>query len=235
MPIPVHVPGYTRISARDNVLTQLQKWIIEGTLQPAEKLSDVELAKALQVSRTPVREALQMLELQGFVELIPGKETRVSEIHRDDVFKIYPPLAMLEGFNAQEATRRVTPSLLDRLKSINQEFRHALDVHNALEAMEWDRQFHGLIAKTADNPYVMTFTKTLHMHASRLEYLFFRDLLVPAHMSENEHDAIDELSLRLAFTRPRRGVPRSPSEVPGSVTYACEPLASHVLCRSPQA
>ena len=68
-------PG--RISAKSLVLNQLQTWIIEGVLKPNEKINDGELAEALGVSRTPVREALQILELSGLVEMVPGQKRKL--------------------------------------------------------------------------------------------------------------------------------------------------------------
>ena len=56
-----------RTTAKLHAFNQLQQWIIDGTLQPDEKLNDIELAQALGVSRTPIRESLQLLESQGFV------------------------------------------------------------------------------------------------------------------------------------------------------------------------
>ncbi|MHB1684167.1 MAG: GntR family transcriptional regulator [Bacilli bacterium] len=190
MPIPSNIERYTRSSTRDKVLAQLQRWVIEGTLKPGEKLYDVELAEAMQVSRTPIREAFQIMEHQGFVDLIPGKETRVTRIDKEDVFKIYPPLAMLESLNAQEATTRVNFSALEELKKINHEFRQALEERNSFEAMELDRHFHSVIAEVAENPYVTSFTNILHMHASRLKYIFFQHLILPAYMSVDEHEMI---------------------------------------------
>ena len=64
--------------AKSLVLNQLQDWIIEGVLKPDEKINDGELAEALGVSRTPVREALQILELSGLVEMVPGQKQNCS-------------------------------------------------------------------------------------------------------------------------------------------------------------
>lgn len=66
-----------RVSAKSLVLNQLQGWIIEGVLKPNEKINDGELAEALGVSRTPVREALQILELSGLVEMVPGQKQKL--------------------------------------------------------------------------------------------------------------------------------------------------------------
>ena len=73
MPIPVDHTRPVRVSAKESAHLQLQQWIIDGTLQPGEKLVDTELAEALNLSRTPIREALQLLEVQGFIEMFLGE------------------------------------------------------------------------------------------------------------------------------------------------------------------
>lgn len=77
MPIPQNYKKQGRVSAKSLVLNQLQDWIIEGVLKPDEKINDGELAEALGVSRTPVREALQILELSGLVEMVPGQKQKL--------------------------------------------------------------------------------------------------------------------------------------------------------------
>ena len=66
MPIPQTAIPLPRVSAKENVFSTVQDWIISGTLRPGEKIVDTELAKIFSVSRTPVREALQMLSEQPF-------------------------------------------------------------------------------------------------------------------------------------------------------------------------
>lgn len=82
MPIPSNISKPVRQTAKTIALEQIQKWIVEGILAPGEKINDDELAKALGISRTPVREALQLLAVQGFVEMSPGRETRISQIEK---------------------------------------------------------------------------------------------------------------------------------------------------------
>ncbi|KUP35527.1 hypothetical protein AU385_06510 [Bacillus halotolerans] len=107
MPIPSNAPKPKRQTAKKLAFEQIQKWIVEGVLVPGEKLNDDALAKALGVSRTPVREALQLLEMQGFVEMSPGKETRISQIEKNDVFKVYPPMASLQSAAAELAIENI--------------------------------------------------------------------------------------------------------------------------------
>lgn len=90
MPIPINHSRPKRKSAKENAFNQIQQWIIEGTLKPGEKLNDSELAEALGVSRTPIRESLQLLEVQGFVKMYPGKATQVTEVKKESIKDLLP-------------------------------------------------------------------------------------------------------------------------------------------------
>jgi DNA-binding GntR family transcriptional regulator len=70
MPLPKKVSSSSKLNAKDRVYQQLRAWIITGTLAPQEKISDQAIAALFGVSRTPVREALQLLATQEFVEMI---------------------------------------------------------------------------------------------------------------------------------------------------------------------
>ena len=70
---------------------------------PGEKLNDTELAAALGVSRTPIRESLQLLEVQGFVKMFPGKATQVTEVRKESITELLPPLAALQALSAELA------------------------------------------------------------------------------------------------------------------------------------
>ena len=85
MPIPQIKPGSSQKSARAQVYRQLQDWIVDGTMQPGERISDQDVAEYFSVSRTPVREALQLLSEQGFVRVEPSRGTHVSSLDRKSV------------------------------------------------------------------------------------------------------------------------------------------------------
>ncbi|PRX42173.1 DNA-binding GntR family transcriptional regulator [Planifilum fimeticola] len=190
MPIPKDAPKMERISAKQRALEQIQRWIIEGTLRPGEKILDCELAEALGVSRTPVREALQILEMQGFVEMHPGSATRVTPIRREDVYKIYPPLAALEATAAELAADRVTEEDIRSLRLTNEKFADALGKKSFYEALILDEQFHQTILEAADNPYLTSFITTLQMHVRRFKYVFIRRAVVSPGRSIEEHAMI---------------------------------------------
>jgi DNA-binding GntR family transcriptional regulator len=206
VPIPGELEKYRRVSAKDRVLRLLQEWITDGTLQPGEKIVDGELAEAIGVSRTPVREALQMLELQGFVEMKPGKETRVTGLSRRDATHLYPTLAALESLAAEGAAGQITPETLALLKKYNEEFAQAIRDQDRKRALEWDERFHRSIVETAANPYISDFTTVLQLHIKRLKFVFFGSSMVPAQVSVTEHrEIIEALELRDG-ARAARGV-----------------------------
>ena len=89
MPIPVKKESLPRTTAKERIYTTLRQWIIDGTLEPDERLNDVELAQYFAVSRTPVREALQLLREQKLVNVVPSSGTYVAPIDLQDMRYVY--------------------------------------------------------------------------------------------------------------------------------------------------
>ncbi|WP_459501397.1 GntR family transcriptional regulator [Bacillus sp. C1] len=191
MPIPQNYRKQERVSAKSLVLHQLQNWIIEGVLQPNEKIHDGELAEALGVSRTPVREALQVLELSGLVEMVPGQKTKIAPIKLEDISVMYETIAGLHTIVGKQAIHQIKEANLIRLSEINEAFRTAIDEKNSKQALHLDIQFHNTIVSIAKNPYIEPFLANIQLHVLRLEYLFFQNF-IPARQSIEEHKLIIE-------------------------------------------
>lgn len=170
MPIPSDMSKPVRKTAKLHAYHQLLNWIIDGTLQPEEKLNDIELAQALGVSRTPIRESLQLLESQGFVTMQPGRATQVTPVQKDDINHLLPPLASLQALATELAAPHMTDEIIAELESTNQQFADALKAKNFTEALRIDEQFHQLIIDTANNPYISQIVEMLQAHVRRLFY-----------------------------------------------------------------
>ncbi len=190
MPVPKNFVSPARMSAKERAFSQIQRWIIDGTLQPGEKLIDAELAESLSVSRTPIREAFQLLEVQGLVSTHPGKETKVKEIEKDDIFKMYSTMAALQALAAEVTAKVIVPEQIEQLRAINLEFASAINSGQAYQAMEADEQFHNLIVELADNPYVASFSASLQIHIRRFKYVFLKQPITATQASVDEHDLI---------------------------------------------
>lgn len=189
MPVPQNYKKPGRVSAKSLVLNQLQDWIIEGVLQPDEKINDGELAEALGVSRTPVREALQILELSGLVEMVPGQKTKIALIKLEDVSIIYETMAGLHSIIGKQALQKITAADIKLLSEINNSFQQSIEEKNSKRALQLDIQFHNTITFIAKNRYIEPFLENMQLHVLRLEYLFFQNF-VPASQSIEEHHSI---------------------------------------------
>lgn len=190
MPIPTNYEKPKRLTAKENAFQQIQQWIIDGTLQPEEKLNDNELAKALGVSRTPVRESLQLLEVQGFVEMFPGKATQVTQVKKDDIKELLPPFAALQALAAELAIPHLTDETIELLEQTNEKFATAIHENRAFDALKIDETFHQIIGDAANNIYVKSMAANLHAHVRRL---FFHNSIVLTEKSIEEHREIIQL------------------------------------------
>ncbi|MFD0710450.1 GntR family transcriptional regulator [Paenibacillus sp. GCM10027626] len=190
MPIPTNYETPVRTSAKDRALSQLQKWIIDGTLQPDEKLNDAELAAALGVSRTPVREALQLLEVQGLVQMYPGKDTRVTTIDKEMIGKLYATLGALHALAAETAAQLIEPGQIEQLRELNAAFARAIKAKDIYQALEYDEEFHNLIVELSDNPYTVSFCSSLQMHIRRFKFVFLKQPLGQTMAAAEEHEQI---------------------------------------------
>ena len=121
MPIPAEQKPMVRTTARERVYKTLQQWIVNGTLLPEERLNDVELARYFSVSRTPVREALQMLAEQKLVKMVPSSGTFVAPIDLKDMAYVYELLGGLQSYAIELGIDRITKEQLNILQHINEE------------------------------------------------------------------------------------------------------------------
>ncbi|WP_438311667.1 GntR family transcriptional regulator [Sporosarcina sp. FA9] len=190
MPIPINHVKPKRQTAKENAFDQLQQWIIDGTLEPGEKLVDVELASALGVSRTPIRESLQLLEVQGFVKMYPGKATQVTEVHKETIKDLLPPLAALQALAAELVIPHQSEKMLHELEGLNEQFANAVNSKDYFSALKLDEEFHQVIVNAANNPYIHRMVASLQAHVRRL---FFHNSIVLTVGSIDEHNEIIRL------------------------------------------
>ena len=206
MPIPQTAKPLPRVSAKENVFSTVQDWIISGTLRPGEKIVDTELAKIFSVSRTPVREALQMLSEQGLVEVIPSRGTRVAEINLEDARQTYELLTELECTAVRLAFPHLDDDDLRALKDLNLHFLDTVEHGYIQEQCVSDMAFHDYIIDRAGNQYLRQYISQLLVRSTRIENLYFGED-IQQKISVEQHDkiieglAIRDLSLAEKFMR----------------------------------
>lgn len=171
MPIPPKVTEQVPKTIRERVYNELRKWIIDGTLKPEEKIYDMELATYFSTSRTPVREAIQLLADQKLIEIYPGKETIVAPIHLEEVHSLCQIAAELHVLALEFAYPHITRRELDQLKQYNQNLLRALRFGDSSAASLADNQFHNTIVTLSSNYFIQEFTRILSGHIQRLQLI----------------------------------------------------------------
>lgn len=132
MPMPVDVASIDRTLVREEVYSTLLTWIVDGMLEPGERLRDYDLAARLGTSRMPVREALRRLEDEGLVEVAANRWTRVSLLDENTVQHILPLLCALEPLAMRLAGPNLTKAVRDRMADANVELQKALQADDAI-------------------------------------------------------------------------------------------------------
>ena len=196
MPLPENVENLQRLSAKNVIYQALCEWIISGTLQPGEKLVDTEVAKRFNVSRTPVREAFQLLESQKLIQVVPGCSTVVAGIDRTDIEKCYRVLAELQALGAFLSCSRLTEAELAELERIHAAFASACLENRASEAVAWDNRFHENILHAAGNEYLEDFSRVMILHIQRIKYHYFQFDQLRCTSARHHREILDALESR---------------------------------------
>lgn len=142
MPIPQQTPGVDRSLLRDDVYRRLRDAIVDGTFHPGEQLKDGELAEWLDVSRTPVREALLRLAASGLVVAKPGRSTTVSAIDPKTVQDARDVVAAMHVLAVRDTAGKLTDAEVGLMRDANRRFAEALSEGDISAAIDADEQFH---------------------------------------------------------------------------------------------
>jgi len=150
------------------VFKQLQNDIINGEYQPGDCLTETKLSEELGVSRTPIREALKQLELEGLVKSTPGRGVIVQGISIKDIEDIYTIRMMIEGLAARWATEKITSKELEVLKEVlDLEEFYTLKGGSTSNLLKLDSKFHDVIFRASKSRPLMYILSTFHHYAQR--------------------------------------------------------------------
>ncbi|MDD7389493.1 MAG: GntR family transcriptional regulator [Lachnospiraceae bacterium] len=174
------------IPLRDAVFETLREAILKGVLPPGQHLMEMQLAYQLGVSRTPVREAIRMLELEGLVNMVPRKGARVAAISEKSLCDVLEVRRALEELSVRLACTRMERDDLEKLDSINQQFIRACQSDDVVQIARIDESFHAVIYEAADNVKLLQLLNQMQnqMYRYRIEYIKMKDrrqILVEEH------------------------------------------------------
>jgi DNA-binding GntR family transcriptional regulator len=158
---------------RDVVFKTLREAILRGELKPGERLMELQLASKLGVSRTPIREAIRMLEQEGLAVTIPRRGAEVARMTLKDMEDVLEIREALDELAVQVACTRITQEQLDRLRKVKEEFELCTRGSDVKKIALADVAFHDVIYEATGNPKLVSMLSNLReqIYRYRVEYL----------------------------------------------------------------
>jgi DNA-binding GntR family transcriptional regulator len=193
MPVPRESP-LDRELLRDKAYATLRTAILDGRLEPGEKLRADELCEWLGLSRTPIRGALQRLEEDGLVETSPQRYTRVAPLDRRATRDTAQIVAAVQALAAELAVPNLTEPDFDRLVAVHDRFAGALQRGDVEDALGADDAFHGVFVTVSGNVEIERTLARLLPRLRRVEYLRFGT--ISGRRSVAQHRRIIDLARR---------------------------------------
>ena len=158
---------------RDVVFNTLRQAILTGELKPGERLMEIHLANKLGVSRTPIREAIRKLELEGLVTMIPRRGAEVAQITEKSMNDVLEVRRALDALCVELACDRISQEELQHLKKACDTFEEAVKTKDVKQIAQADVAFHDIIYAATDNRRLIQLLNNLReqMYRYRIEYL----------------------------------------------------------------
>ncbi len=160
-----------RAALHEQVALRLRQMLVESRIAPGAKLNERELCGVLNVSRTPLREAIKMLAAEGLVELLPNRGAIAMSLSETDVLHTFEVMAGLEAQSGELAVQRITDAELAEIKAMHFEMMAAYTRRDLSNYYRINALIHKAINAAARNP-VLTLTYT--QVNARLQALRFR-------------------------------------------------------------
>lgn len=192
MKLDINIDEY--LPLREVVFNTLRNAIVHGEFQPGERLMEVHLANKLGVSRTPVREAIRMLELEGLVVMIPRRGAEVADITVKDLKDALEVRMALEELSVKLACERIDDAGKDELKKCCVSFKEAVSSKRVPAIVEGDEAFHNAIYRASENQKLINLAHNLREQVYRYRVEYVKDFSYHDNLVR-EHDLITDAIL----------------------------------------
>ncbi len=181
----------TYLPLRDVVFQTLRAAILKGDLKPGERLMELQLASRLGVSRTPIREAIRMLEQEGLAITIPRKGAEVAKMTEKDMEDVLQIRCALEELAVRLSCQKITEAEVQELRVAMNRFREKVDTRDIAQIAEADVNFHDVLYMASDNPKLLGMLNNLREQTYRYRVEYLKDFTVYPQLIE-EHRQLYE-------------------------------------------
>lgn len=179
---------------REVIFNTLREAIIVGELKPGERLMEVQLAEKMGVSRTPVREAIRKLELEGLVEMLPRKGAHVADLSVKDIMDVLEVRATLDGLATMLSATRITEDELKDLKHVQSQFINFVEKENLQGSIKKDVEFHDIIYRSSRNEKLIQIANNLREQIQRFRVIYLKDYSSTKELIKEHAEIIEGIS-----------------------------------------
>jgi DNA-binding GntR family transcriptional regulator len=181
---------------RDIIFETIREAIIKGELKPGERLLEENLAEKMGVSRTPVREAIRKLELEGLVKMIPRKGAHVADLSIKDIMDVLELRATLDGLASSLAATRITQDELNELKTVLNQFIAVSGKPNNLNnIIKKDVEFHDIIYRASRNEKLIQLSNNLREQIQRFRVIYLKEYSTAENLIREHEDIYKALAM----------------------------------------
>jgi len=181
---------------REIIFNTLREAIIVGELKPGERLMEVQLAEKMGVSRTPVREAIRKLELEGLVEMLPRKGARVANLSEKDIMDVLEVRSTLDGLASSLSAMRITDDEIKELKHILAQFITCIEKNNLQGSIKKDVEFHDVIYCSSRNDKLIQISNNLREQVQRYRVIYMKDYSSSKELVKEHTEICDAIARR---------------------------------------
>lgn len=160
----------SRVTLHQEVVAAIREMIVDGQLEPGQKVPEASLCETLQISRTPLREALKVLAAEGMLELLPQRGARVATVTEEEVEELFPILASLEALAAERACVSISDTQLIEIEALHNDMVLAYEQRNRQEYARLNRAIHFSIFRAAGNATLLGLYKTLELKIRNIRH-----------------------------------------------------------------
>jgi len=181
---------------REIVFETIRNAILSGNLKPGERLMEVQMAESLGVSRTPVREAIRKLELEGLVIMLPRKGAFIADLSVKDLTEVMEIRASLEGLAAGLAAVRIDQEELEDLEVKALKFHKAIESDDVDSLIHTDLEFHEAIFKASRNERLIQLNNNLREQVERFREIYHKKTNKSKETSKEHYEMVEAISNR---------------------------------------
>lgn len=181
---------------RDVVFNTLRDEILKGEMKPGARLMEIHLADRLGVSRTPIREAIRMLELEGLVTMVPRRGAQVAQISAKGLKDVLEVRRALDVLAMELACGRITQEEIGELREVCDRFREATQTEDPVLIAKADVELHDRIVQASRNEKLVQMVGNLSQQIYRYRLEYIKDASQHGRLIEEHEEIYRCISLR---------------------------------------